>query len=151
AGDSAWRGLVNGWSIDSVFVVRSSLPVNVVTGTTAFGVSSVLRPDVVPDQPLYVDDPAVPGGRSFNRSAFSVPPLDASGNSLRQGSLGRNALRGFAMSQVDLAVSHDTALGKGVNLQLRLEAFNAFNQVSFGLPTNTLNSGLFGQVTRTLA
>jgi hypothetical protein len=38
-----------------------------------------------------------------------------------------------------------------VKVQLRAEAFNLFNQVSFGQPTNTLSSGLFGQPTRTLA
>jgi hypothetical protein len=40
---------------------------------------------------------------------------------------------------------------QGVNVQLRAEAFNLFNQVSFGPPTNTLTSGLFGQATRSLA
>src|SRR5262249_9579195 len=38
-----------------------------------------------------------------------------------------------------------------VNVQLRAEAFNLFNQVNFGQPTNTLSSGLFGQPTKTLA
>jgi hypothetical protein len=84
--------------VDAVFTARSALPVNVVTGTTAFGVSSALRPDVVPGVPLYVDDPTVPGGQRFNKAAFAAPPLDASGNPLRQGTLERNALRGFAMS-----------------------------------------------------
>ena len=86
-----------------------------------------------------------------DRAAFTAPPLDASGNPLRQGTLGRNALRGFAMSQVDLAVRRDIPLGGSANLQLRAEAFNLFNQVSFGLPKNALSSGLFGQPTRTLA
>ena len=66
-------------------------------------------------------------------------------------SLERNALRGFAMSQMDLAVSRDIPLGNEVNLQLRAEAFNLFDQVSFGPPANALTSGLFGQATRTLA
>jgi len=143
----SWRG----WSVDSIFVARSALPVNVVTGTTAFGVSSALRPDVAAGTPLYVDDSSVPGGQRFNRAAFANPPLDAANNPLRQGTLGRNALRGFAMSQVDLAVRRDIPLGSGANLQLRVEAFNLFNQDSFGAPTNTLTSGLFGQTTRTLA
>jgi hypothetical protein len=147
----AWGAIVNGWSVDSIFVARSALPVNVVTGTTAFGVSSALRPNLVSGASLYVDDAAVPGGQRFNRDAFVAPPVDAAGNPLRQGTLGRNALRGFAMSQLDLAVRRDIPLGRDAKLQLRVEAFNVFNQVSFGLPTNTLSSGLFGQPTRTLA
>jgi hypothetical protein len=138
-------------SVDGVLTARSALPVNVVTGTTAFGVSNALRPDVVAGTAFYLDDPTVPGGRRFNRAAFAAPPLDASGNPVRQGTLGRNALRGFAMSQVDLAVRRDVSVGAGLTLQLRAEAFNLFNQVSYGLPTNALSSGLFGQPTRTLA
>jgi hypothetical protein len=148
---SAWHTVASGWSVDAVFTARSALPVNVVTGTTAFGVSSALRPDVVPGVPLYVDDPTVPGGQRFNKAAFAAPPLDASGNPLRQGTLERNALRGFAMSQVDLAIRRDIPVSGGVNVQLRAEVFNLFNQVSFSAPTNNLSSGLFGQPTKTLA
>ena len=105
----------------------------------------------MPNTPLYVDDATVPGGWRFNRAAFVAPPLDASGQPLRQGTLQRNALRGFAMSQVDLAVHRDIPIHGGVRAQLRVESFNLFNQVSFGAPTNALSSGLFGQATRTLA
>jgi len=150
-GPSVWRAIFGGWSTDTVFTARSALPVNVVTGTTVFGVSSALRPDGLTGIPLSVDDSTVPGGQRFNRAAFAPPPLDASGNPLRQGTLDRNALRGFGMSQVDLAVRRDIRLGGGTNLQLSVEAFNLFNQVNFGLPTNTLSSGLFGQPTQTLA
>ena len=98
-----------------------------------------------------MDDPAAPGGQRLNRAAFVNPLGDASGNPLRQGTLGRNGLRGFAMNQLDLAVRRDIPIGEKMNVQLRAEAFNLFNRVSFGLPTNTLNSGLFGQPTKTLA
>jgi hypothetical protein len=148
---AVWRAITGGWSVDALFVARSALPVNVVTGTTAFAVSNALRPDVAPGIPFYLDDATVPGGRRFNREAFTSPPLDASGNPQRQGTLGRNALRGFAMSQADVAIRRDIRVGAGVNLQLRAEAFNVFNEVNFGPPTNTLASGLFGQPTRTLA
>jgi len=148
---SVWHAILSRWSVDTIFTGRSALPVNVLTGTTAFGVSNALRPDVVPGMPFYLDDPAVPGSWRFNRAAFTSPPLDTSGNPLRQGTLGRNALRGFAMSQVDLAIRRDIPIGERVKVQLRAEAFNLFNQVSFGQPTNALSSGLFGQPTKTLA
>jgi hypothetical protein len=76
--------------------------------------------------------------------------MDASGNPVRQGTLHRNALRGFAMNQVDLAVHRDITLS-GMAIQLRVESFNLFNRASFAQPTNSLSSGLFGQPTRTLA
>jgi hypothetical protein len=130
-----WRAIVSNWSVDGIFVARSALPVNVVTGTTAFGVPSVLRPDLVPGVQLYVNDPTAPDGQRFNRGAFAPPPLDASGNNpLRQGTLERNALRGFAMSQVDLAVHRDIPLGRGTKIQLRVEVFNLFDQVRLRPP-----------------
>jgi hypothetical protein len=146
-----WRIITGDWSVDAVITARSAPPVNVVMGTTVFAVSNALRPDLVPNTPLYVDDATVPGGWRFNRAAFVAPPLEANGNPLRQGTLERNALRGFAMSQVDLALRRDIPIHGGVRAQLRAEAFNLFNQVSFAMPTNALSSGLFGQATRTLA
>jgi hypothetical protein len=147
----AWRWAVTGWSLDAVVAARSAFPVNVITGAPAFAVSNAVRPDVVSGVSFYVDDPTVPGGWRFNRQAFTNPPIDASGNPLRPGTLGRNALRAFAMSQVDLAVHRAIAIGRGMNVQLRVESFNLFNQASFGPPANSLSSGLFGQATRTLA
>ena len=148
---SLWQRLTSLWSVDAVLTARSATPVNVVTGTTVLAVSNALRPDVIVGTPFYVDDPAVPGGRRFNRAAFVAGPLDANGNPFRQGTLGRNALRGFPMSQVDLAVRRDIPIRGGVRLQVGAEAFNLFNQASFDSPVRTLNSGLFGQATRSLA
>lgn len=132
-----WRAVASGWSIDSVFIGRSAAPVNILTGTTAFGVSNALRPDVVSGVPLYVSDATVPGGRRFNRAAFAAPPVDAGGNPLRQGTLGRSAFRGFAMSQLDLVVRRDVPLGRAMNLQLRIEVFNLV-AVPWG-PTHSLS------------
>lgn len=146
-----WRIITGDWSLDSVITARSAPPVNVVMGTTVFGVSNALRPDLVPNAPLYVDDASAPGGWQFNRAAFVAPPLEANGNPHRQGTLGRNALRGFGMSQVDLAIRRDIPIRGRTRAQLRVEAFNLFNHVSFAMPTNALSSGLFGQATRTLA
>jgi hypothetical protein len=147
---SPWHALGSGWSVNSIFAARSALPVNVVTGTTAFFVSNAVRPDVIPGVPFYVDDSTLPGGRGFNRAAFVAPPLDANGNPLRQGTLGRNALRGLEMWQVDLAVHRAIRLN-GMDLELRVESFNLFNRASFAQPTNAMSSGMFGQPTRTLA
>jgi hypothetical protein len=147
----AWRWVVTGWSADSIVQCRSALPVNVVTGTTAFAVSNALRPDVVSGTAFYVADPTAAGGLRLNRLAFASPPLDATGSPLRQGNLGRNALRGFAMSQVDVAVHRDIPISRVMRAQLRVESFNLLNRVNLGAPVNTLTSGLFGRATATLA
>jgi hypothetical protein len=135
------------WSIDGLFSARTATPVNVVTGTTLFGIGSTLRPDLVNGVPVYIEDPLVGGGRRINRNAFVVPPAG------RQGTLGRNALRGFPMWQVDLALRRQFNLSERFIVQFRAEAFNLFNHPNFGDPgaratlTNSLTNPLFGQST----
>ena len=65
----------------------------------------------------------------------------------RQGTLGRNALRGFGFAQLDLSLRRRFALTERVNLQFRTDIFNLFNRPNFGDPISDLNSGLFGRST----
>ncbi|HSE97418.1 MAG TPA: TonB-dependent receptor, partial [Blastocatellia bacterium] len=96
------------------------------------------RPDLVSGVPLYIDDPSVAGGRRINRAAFVTPPPN------QQGTLGRNSLRGFAMSQLDFALRRRFQLTEGLNLQLRADFFNVFNHPNFADPNGSLNNALFG-------
>jgi hypothetical protein len=86
----------------------------------------------------------VAGGWRLNRAAFAAPPAG------RQGSLGRNSLRGFALSQLDLTARRQFNLTERVRLQFRAELFNVFNRPNFADPVPNLNSPLFGQSTRML-
>lgn len=140
--------VLGNWSLDTIVRARSATPVNVVTGTDLLGLgfygTLVSRPDLVPGEPLYVDDPAVGGGRRINREAFSIPPAG------RQGNLGRNSLRGFPAWQIDLALSRQFNLTERVNLQFRAELFNVLNHPNFGDPINSLGNPFFGQSTTML-
>jgi hypothetical protein len=128
----------HGWSFDLLVRARTASPVDVnYSRNIAFG-SYNFRPDLVPGMPLYLDDPNVAGGRRYNANAFQIPVA------ARQGTLGRNALRGFGTSQWDLAARRAFVLREHRTLQLRAEAFNLLNHPNFADPTNTLTSGLFG-------
>lgn len=145
------RPLLSNWSIDAIVTARSATPVNVTYGaTTAFGTLS-LRPDLVSGIPLYLDDPSVPGGRRFNNQVTIVPgnPNTQIGPFLRpvvprQGTLGRNALRGFPVWQLDLALRRELKLTDRIYTQFRAEFFNILNHPNFADPTNSLTSGTFG-------
>jgi hypothetical protein len=139
-------GLLGGWSVDAVILGRTATPVNVLTGTDVLltGQTNVARPDWVAGQPLYLDDPTAPGGKRFNAAAFVVPTG-------RQGTLGRNALRGFGLFQLNAALHKQVTLSERVGLQLRLESFNLLNHPSFGDPAGSLQSSLFGMSTQMLA
>jgi len=134
------RPIVNSWVVDAILIVYSAPPFNPIAG--GFPVSGLFgstRPDLVPNVPLYVDDPTVAGGRRINRAAFSFPPGG------QQGTLGRNALRGFPVSQVDMALARRFTLTERWRLQLRAEAFNVFNHPNFAGLGTRINSPTFGQ------
>jgi opacity protein-like surface antigen len=134
------------WSVDAIFRARTAAPVNVLrtTGLILGDLVEARRPDLVPGVPVYLEDPRAPGGRRLNPEAFSA----AAG---RQGTLGRNSLRGFGLSQLDLAVRRQFTLSERARLQLRAEFFNVFNHPNFGDPVSDLGSRLFGLSTQTLA
>jgi hypothetical protein len=141
AGNSWWRG----WAIDGTFRARTGFPINVLESEQFQGISyeNIFRPDRFGSQPLWISDPAAPGGRRINRDAFRQAPNTALGQG--QGNLGRNALTGFGMSQLDLALRREFFVKEQRSLQLRIEAFNALNHANFADPIRFLSSPLFGQ------
>ena len=156
-GSGVWKSIFGSWSTDSIIYARSATPVNVVTGLNPFpgtflsGNFSVQRPNVIPAVPFYLDESGAPGGKILNAAAFSIPTGSA------QGDLGRNALRGFGATQLDLTLRRRFRLTERVSLQARGDLFNIFNHPNFGAPQNYLYSSpgvanpLFGQSTSTLA
>ncbi len=141
------KAVFGSWSLDSIVYVRSATPVDLIGSFNSTGFFATFRPDLIPGIPLYVNDPAVPGGRRFNAAAFRATRG-------RQGTLGRNVLRGFSVFQTDLALRRQFNLTERVNLQFRAEFFNIFNHPNFGNPSgfqgNFLSSPLFGQSTSML-
>jgi hypothetical protein len=136
------------WSIDAIFTARSATPVNVTYTATIPGLGSFgLRPDLVAGVPLYVSDPNAPGGKRINNALTTVPgnPLPQIGPFLRptparQGTLGRNALRGFPLWQWDLAVRRQFSLTEHFNIQFRTEFFNILNHPNFADPNGALST-----------
>jgi hypothetical protein len=130
--------VVGGWGLDSIFVARSASPVNVFSvRNIGFG-TLFLRPDVVPGVPIYLHGPQFAGGKVINRAAFTVPTS-------RQGNLGRNALRGFPLTQLDLSLRRRFQIQERFGLLFRIDMFNILNHPNFGNPVNLLTSAQFGQ------
>jgi hypothetical protein len=152
--------ILGGWSVDTIIIARSGLPVNLVGGFVQDAFGTTVRPDVVLGRPLYLsgaecanaEDGGIPcpGGRGFNPAAFLPVPTDANGNPLHQGTLGRNVMRGFGAWQSDLALRRQFNLGERVKLQLRGEFFNVLNHPNFGFIDNAVGSGTFGRATSLL-
>jgi hypothetical protein len=115
--------------------------------------SLLLRPDIVPGQQLYLYGSAYPGHKALNPNALTSPPTDpTTGLPLRQGDLGRNALRAFGLSQWDFAVHRDFVIREPWKLQFRAEMFNVLNHANFAPYNSTFGVGdpYFGQSTTML-
>jgi hypothetical protein len=143
------RSILGGFAFDSVVRLRTATPVNVVSGRDplGLGLNNVARPDVVPGQPLYLFGDGIPGGKRFNPDAFDIDtPLAQS----RQGTLGRNVLRGFGLCQVDLSVRRQFRILEDLSLQFRADAFNLFNTPNFANPIGIRTSSNFGRSTQVL-
>jgi len=143
------EAILGDWSVDTIGIARTALPVNVVGGFSDDGTAQ-LRPDVIPGQPWYIYGP-YPAGRSVNPAAFATVPTDANGGALRQGTLGRNAVRGLGAWQIDFALHRQFDFGERWKLQFRAELFNVFNHPNFGSVDPFVGDGRFGQATSMLS
>jgi hypothetical protein len=147
--------LTRDWSLDTVVVARTGFPVNPeVSAPSSLG-ASYIRPDLVPGQPFYLygalcaqafgpvseggngvleAGQACPGGIGLNPAAFdsATPEADK-----RQGTLGRNAIPGLGLTQVDLSVGRKFAITERLSVQFRADAFNLFNHPNFTNPSGT--------------
>jgi hypothetical protein len=152
--------LTKGWSLEGLIVVRNGFPFNASALTATIGGANP-RPNLVAGQPLYVRGSQCasifgspcPGGVGLNPAAFTAPPAG------QQGSEGRNDLRGFGLTQMDLSLGRTFPITDRVNIQFRTDAFNLFNHPNFANPlgyyfgpgvttyfvsTQMLNKGLGG-------
>ncbi len=140
------KQVTRGWALDGVVLARGATPVDVeYSADIGYGLYT-FRPDVVAGQPLYLDDPNVGGGRRFNPDAFETPNTYPG----RQGTLGRNVLRGFPIAQLNLTVRREFAFYDRVKLQFRAEMFNVLNHPGFADPSGELASPHFGYSTEML-
>jgi hypothetical protein len=137
------REILGGWSTEDILQVHSAPPVDVIDGKFSVlatqGYASV-RPDVVAGQPLYLYNSKYPGSKALNPSAFMDPPT-ASGVPTRQGTLGRNYLRAFGLTQLDFGVHRDFNIYKETRLQFRAEMFNIFNHPNFAPYDTSFGTG----------
>jgi hypothetical protein len=146
AGPRRWERYFGGWAIDGLLRVRSGFSFSVLGDEQYQGITlaNAFRPNLVVNQPVWIADPSSPGGRRLNPVAFQAT-VDG-----LQGTLGRNSITGFGMSQVDLAVRRDFCAKNSLAIQLRVEAFNGLNHANFADPVKYLSSAVFGQSTSML-
>jgi hypothetical protein len=140
------RTLFGSWSLSSVFTARTGFPVNLTTSATGPDGNTVdQRPNLVPDQPLYL------AGGGFNPSAFCTPgtadPLYPGGTCPSGfGDVPRNFLRGPGVWQLDLGLGKRFPITERFQVDFRAEAFNIFNRAMFANPDGLISAADFGRI-----
>lgn len=141
--------LLRGITAAALAAVRSGFPFTVIGPTDALpGKGIVLnnRPDLVnPSQAVLNKPVAVTGGqRLLSASGFSPAAPSTLGN------LGRNALQGPGLYNIDFSISRSFRLrwlGESPKINVRADAYNVLNHTNLGNPDSLLTSSTFGIAT----
>jgi hypothetical protein len=148
---SGWEDqLLGGWQLSGIFTARSGLPFSV--GTNSFPVSFTL------ETPAVLVGSAPQGNINTSGSTinfFGDPTAAANALSafrnVTAGETGsRNVLRGPGFWDADIGLAKNFKLGENKRIQLRMDAFNAFNHNVFANPGVSLfgaTTTSFGRIT----
>lgn len=83
----------------------------------------------------------------FNNAAFAqVPIIKASGVTARPGSVGKYIAKGPGSWGTNFGVGKSFSIVERVKVQVRADAFNAFNHVNLGNPVTEITSATFGRI-----
>jgi hypothetical protein len=135
--------LTGGWQTGAIFSVQTGAPftVNLPVGTDPANIGTVNGINI--ERPNLIGDPnsgpKIPQ-EWFNTAAFATPAA------LTFGSAGRNVVYGPGYADLDLSLQKNIPLRERFQLQLRGEAYNAFNRANFDIPGRIFGSSTFGQI-----
>lgn len=95
-----WQNWSKNWTLSSTFEARTGFPFNVTTVDRSIGLgfANTGRPNLVPGQPIWIQNNFVPGGRVLNPNAFAAPATGWNGT------LGRNVFAGPGLFQIDASL-----------------------------------------------
>lgn len=96
------------------------------------------------------NDPRKVDGASFDVTRFNRIPGEQLGANVRTFPTQFGNLRQDGANNIDLSVLKNTKIAERLSLQLRFEAFNAFNHPAFGAANLSPTSSAFGRITSQL-
>ena len=132
------NAMLGGWEVTPILTMQTGFPLNIITGQdrslTAAG----------EDRPNVTGDPVLSNGRStqdkiakyFDPNVFVLNPLG------QFGTLGRNAVRGPGLVNLDTGLFKNFPIKEYGRIQFRWEMFNALNHTNLGNPTTTVGLNL---------
>ena len=134
----ALRVLASGWRVSGIVNANTGNWLTVTTTTDrAFNGIPNQRVDQVSENPY--GDKTLTG--YLNPAAFAIPAAGALGSELPR------SIEGPGFWKVDVSLARVLSVADRRTLELRVEAFNLFNNFNWGDPNQSLNAGTFGRIT----
>jgi len=143
--------LLGGWGVGGLTTFQTGFPIGISMGTQRSLWCDALSYFGCPDVPeissfkIKTSDPRsnATTHQYFDTTPFSREPLGTFGNTVR------NFFHGPGYNYTNLQLSKDVHITTDATryVQLRLEAFNAFNHANFASPSGNFLNPTFGQVT----
>lgn len=132
--------LLGGWQVNGIIQAQTGFPLTVVDPTTSIR--------FLTNRPDQICDPNENAPRTveewFDTSCFVRRALP---DTAEPGSTPRNSVRGPGFARTDLSMFKNIELAGPHRLQLRVEAFNLFNQTRFRQPSGAIGTANFGRIT----
>jgi hypothetical protein len=128
-----WDALAGGWSISCIYTWESG-------AVDSWG-------NVIEEPGVALDPDPSNILAAFNTAAFDKVTADQPNSTYNYRTFPSSFLREQNTNNADLSAFKAFKFGERVNLQLRLDAFNALNRVQFGAPNVTPTSAAFGTIT----
>ena len=131
-----WRGrLAREWTLTGQLTAGSGMPLTpiILAPVPGTGMTGILRPDAT-GEPVYLRS----GGGFLNPAAFVLPGAGQWGNA------GRNSITGPSQFTLNASLTRTFRINERVNLDVRIDANNVLNHVTFPNWNATVNSSPFG-------
>ena len=139
---AAARLALGGWQVNGIVQGQTGFPLTVIEPNNISLTTLTNRPNMTCDPNRSAPRTVA---QWFNTSCFQRLTLPA--NAGQVGDEPRNAVRGPGFNRTDLSLFKNFAIAGAQRVQIRLEAFNVFNQVRFNQPGGTVGSPTFGAIT----
>jgi len=133
--------LVSGWSMNGILTLSAGRPFTVTsTDQAGTGPGRIARANCVGD--------AVPMGFDQTINSWMDPAAFTPTTARTYGNCANNTVRGPESKSMNLSLFRSLKFGTGKRAEIRVETFNLFNWVNYGLPAaNISNLGTFGRIT----
>jgi hypothetical protein len=138
------NALVSGWTLDAIGTFSKGNPFTVIAAnSTSMDPMTNFRPNRLCNGRDSLRNKDVRGNGHYwiDTACFATPAPNMFGNS------GANILTGPGVNNLDIGISRLVSFNEAVGLELRAEAFNAFNHAQFLNPDFVMTDTNFGQIT----